>query len=147
MTVDLLRNDLSIIADRVTVKKFRYPIIAKAGNKELIQIVSEIVGDLRDGYKKKLGDILFSLLPAGSITGTPKKKCLEVLEQIEGFERGYFCGVFGIFDGEELQSAVSIRFIEKTENGYIYKSGGGITLDSDWEREYDEMVEKVYIAL
>lgn len=70
-----------------------------------------------------------------------------MLEQIEGFERGYFCGVFGIFDGEELQSAVSIRFIEKTENGYIYKSGGGITLDSDWEREYDEMVEKVYIAL
>lgn len=147
MTVDLLRNDLSIVSKRVTVERFRYPIIAKAGDKELIQIVSEIAGDLHDGYSDKIGDILFSLLPAGSITGTPKKKCVEILDEIEGFERGYFCGVFGVFDGFELKSAVSIRFIEQTPNGYIYKSGGGITLDSPWEREYEEILEKVYIPL
>ena len=52
------------------------------------------------------------LLPAGSISGTPKKKTVEIIEEIEGYDRGYFTGVFGYFDGENLYSAVAIRFIE-----------------------------------
>ena len=96
----------------------------------------------------KIGDILTSLLPAGSITGTPKKKTVEILDKIENYDRGYFTGIFGVFDGEKLDSSVIIRYIEKDtnkKNQYTYKSGGGITSDSDVHKEYQEMCDKVYI--
>ena len=76
----------------------------------------------------------------------PKKKTIEILEKIEGYERGFFSGVFGYFDGKELDSAVMIRYIEQDNNSnLIYKSGGGITSDSDVLDEYNEMIDKVYI--
>lgn len=146
MIVDLLRNDLSIVSSGVTVQKFRQPIVIEAGDKKLIQTISHISGRLDSVFENRLGDTIFSLLPAGSITGTPKKKCVEILKQIEGYERGYYCGVFGEYDGYELKSAVAIRYIERTKNGFVYKSGGGITLDSDALLEYEEMKKKVYLA-
>ncbi|HIP55302.1 MAG TPA: aminodeoxychorismate synthase component I, partial [Sulfurimonas autotrophica] len=68
-----------------------------------------------------------------------------IIEDVEKYERGYFSGVFGVFDGESLDSGVMIRFIEKSADGYIYKSGGGITLDSDAKREYEELQDKIYL--
>ena len=64
---------------------------------------------------------------------------------MENYDRGFFSGVFGVYDGEILDSGVMIRFIEKTEGGYIYKSGGGITLESDVKSEYNELLDKVYL--
>lgn len=146
MVVDLLRNDLSMVANEVRVPDFRYPIIINANGKKLIQSVSKITGKLEEGYEKNFGDILFTMLPAGSITGTPKKKCVEILQKTEMYERGFYCGIFGEYDGYTLKSAVSIRYIEKTKSGYVYKSGGGITIDSDPMSEYEEMIKKVYLA-
>lgn len=145
MVVDLLRNDLSIQAKNVKVEDFRYITKIEAGHKELLQVSSHISGEVGDSWHEKLGDILESLLPAGSISGAPKKSTLEIIEEVEGYERGYFSGVFGVYDGESFDSAVMIRFIEKTEDGYIYKSGGGITLDSDADSEYKELIDKVYL--
>jgi para-aminobenzoate synthetase component 1 len=146
MVVDLLRNDISMVAANVKVEKFRYPLFVEADGKKLIQTISKITGSLEENYTQKLGDILFSLLPAGSVTGTPKKKCVEILKAVESYERGYYCGIFGEFDGKTLRSAVSIRYIEKKEDGLVYKSGGGITIESDPKSEYDEMIKKVYLA-
>ena len=87
------------------------------------------------------------LLPAGSISGTPKRKSVEIIEAIEGYERGFFTGVFGVYDGKSLDSAVMIRFLEKTDEGYVFKSGGGITLLSDAFQEYDELCDKVYVPV
>ena len=87
----------------------------------------------------------WDLLPAGSISGTPKKRTLEIIKEVEEYERGYFSGVFGYFDGELFDSAVMIRFIENTPDGLVYKSGGGITLESNAESEYQEMQDKIYI--
>lgn len=146
MVVDLLRNDLSIVSSNVRVEKFRYIDKINAGKKELLQVSSKISGDLNKSWQNNIGDILTSLLPAGSITGTPKKKTLEILKDIENYDREFFTGVFGIFDGECLDSGVMIRFIQKNEDGsLVYKSGGGITCDSDLKSEYDEMLDKVYI--
>jgi len=92
-----------------------------------------------------MGDILLSLLPAGSISGAPKIKTLEIIKEVESYRRGFFTGVFGYFDGEQLDSAVMIRFIEQNPNQLIYKSGGGITIDSNVSLEYQEMLEKVYL--
>jgi len=145
MIVDLLRNDLSIIAKDVKVENFRYIDKIKAGEDELFQTSSKISAKLNNNWQRNLGEILVSLLPAGSITGTPKRKTVEILKDIEDYNRGYFTGVFGVFDGTNLNSAVLIRFIEKKDNTFIYKSGGGITSDSNCLLEYNEMLDKIYI--
>jgi para-aminobenzoate synthetase component 1 len=145
MIVDLLRNDLGIIASEVQVEKFRYTEIINAGDKKLLHVSSKIVAKLSDNWRENLSSILKKLLPAGSISGTPKKKTLELIQEIEGYERGFFSGVFGVFDGISLQSAVMIRFLENQNGSLVYKSGGGITLDSNALDEYNELLDKIYI--
>ncbi|PPK61697.1 para-aminobenzoate synthetase component 1 [Malaciobacter marinus] len=145
MVVDLLRNDLSIVSSKVRVDKFRYCEKINAGEKELLQISSKISGELKKDWNKEIGDILTSLLPAGSITGTPKKKTVQILDEIENYKRDYYTGIAGVYDGESLYSFVLIRFIEKIEDIYYYKSGGGITCDSDIKLEYEELQDKIYI--
>ena len=146
MVVDLLRNDLSMVAKDVKVNRFRYIDKIKAGEKELLQVSSEIQGRLENDWEKNLGSILQTLLPAGSIIGTPKKSTVEIIKTVENYERGYFSGVFGYYDGKTFDSAVMIRFIENTpKGGLVYKSGGGITLESDAVSEYQEMQDKIYL--
>jgi para-aminobenzoate synthetase component I len=145
--VDLIRNDLSLVATNVKVEQFRYINTIKTHDKTLLQVSSEITGRLQDGYLEHLGEILSKLLPAGSICGAPKKKTLEIISKYETYERGYYTGVFGIFDGNDLQSAVMIRFIEKSEGKFIFKSGGGITSLSDPLYEYQELIDKVYVPI
>ena len=146
MIVDLLRNDLSIVSKKVQVENFRYCDCINAGEKKLIQVSSKISGVLEKNWENNIGNIIDALLPAGSITGTPKKKTIDILKNIENYQRGYFTGIFGVYDGITLDSSVIIRYIEKNTNGeYIYKSGGGITSDSCVKKEYQEMCDKVYI--
>ncbi len=145
MVVDLLRNDLSQVASKVRVEKFRYIDSIKAGERELLQVSSKIKGDLKKDWQNELGNILTSLLPAGSITGAPKKSTVEIIKKVENYKRGYFTGIFGVFNGNSLDSGVMIRFIQKSKNGYLYKSGGGITIDSNDKSEYEEMKEKIYV--
>lgn len=145
--VDLIRNDLSMVAKKVRVASFQYIDHIKTHNRELLQMSSEVTGELPENYREHLGDILYSLLPAGSISGAPKKKTLEVINEAEQYERGYFTGIFGIFDGKNLDSGVMIRYIEKTNNGLIYKSGGGITSQSDCKQEYQELINKIYVPI
>ena len=145
MVVDLLRNDLGIIGENVKVERFRYCEKISAGEKELLQVSSKISASLKEDWQSRLGTILTSMLPAGSITGTPKKMTTKLIKEIEGYDRGYFTGIWGVFDGVNLDSAVLIRFIEKTPSGFVYKSGGGITSDSDAGSEYKELIDKVYI--
>lgn len=146
MVVDLLRNDLGIIANNVRVDKFRYIDIINAGDKKLLQVSSQISANLQNDWNERIGDILTSLLPAGSITGTPKKKTVEILGNLEDYNRDFYTGIFGVFDGEKLDSSVMIRFIDEDENGNrFYKSGGGITCDSDVLNEYQELLDKIYL--
>jgi para-aminobenzoate synthetase component 1 len=143
--VDLIRNDLSMVAKDVKVSNFRYidEIISDTG--KLLQVSSKITGTLAANYLTQLGTILFKLLPAGSISGAPKNKTVEIIRETETYNRGYYTGIFGVFDGEILDSAVMIRFIEKKAEGFVYKSGGGITAFSEAESEYNEMLNKIYV--
>ena len=145
MVVDLIRNDLSIVSSNVKVEKFRFIEKINAGEKELYQSSSKISGQLNSNWNEQIGNIITSLLPAGSITGTPKKSTVKILKETENYNRDFYTGIWGIFDGENLDSSVLIRFIEKINNNYVYKSGGGITIDSNCEDEYNEMIDKVYI--
>ena len=146
MVVDLLRNDLGIIGSNLRVDNFRYIEEINAGDKKLLQVSSAISADLLNNWNEKIGDILTSLLPAGSITGTPKRKTVEILEKLEDYNRDFYTGIFGVFDGENLDSSVMIRFIEENDNGdKFYKSGGGITCDSNILNEYQELIDKIYL--
>ncbi|MEI6680205.1 MAG: aminodeoxychorismate synthase component I [Mariniphaga sp.] len=145
--VDMIRSDLSLVATNVKVEKFRFLNAIKTQDKTLLQVSSEVTGELPVDYYSHLGDILSKLLPAGSICGAPKKKTLEIISNSETYKRGYYTGVFGIFDGTDLISAVMIRFIEKLNDKLIFKSGGGITFSSDPEKEYLELTDKVYVPI
>ena len=145
MVVDLLRNDLGIIGKKVKVNKFRFIDKINAGDKELLQVSSEIEAEVKNWQKNWL-EMILQMLPAGSISGTPKKKTVEIIKRVENYKRGFYTGIFGITDEKSfLESAVIIRFIEKKNNKLIYKSGGGITIDSDLKKEYEELIHKVYI--
>ena len=143
--VDLLRNDLCIVAHDVTVNRYRYITKIKTSDRALLQCSSEISGTLDDYFLGKPGSIMHAILPAGSVTGAPKKKTVDHITSIEPEPRGYFTGVFGVFDGKNLDSAVMIRMIEQRPDGFYYRSGGGITYRSTPQQEYQEMIDKVYI--
>jgi para-aminobenzoate synthetase component I len=151
--VDLIRNGLSKIADKVWVERFRYiEKIKKEDSSELLQVSSEVRGQLKSNWKSEIGTLILNLLPAGSISGAPKPKTLEIIKKAEkqlykNGKRGFYTGVFGVFDGYKLNSAVMIRFIEQNPKGLVFKSGGGITSRSDAKKEYNELLSKIYVPV
>ena len=147
MIVDLMRNDLGIVGTRVRVERFRYIEQIRAGDNDLLQVSSRITATLPEDWRDHIGMLLEHLTPAGSISGTPKRSTVQILQAIEGYDRGFYTGIFGVFDGHSLRSGVLIRFVEQTDEGLVYKSGGGITLDSDPRSEYAELVEKIYLPI
>jgi len=145
--VDLLRNDMSLVATDVAVKRFRYidRIITHEG--EILQVSSEITGRLPADYHNRLGHILFAMLPAGSVTGAPKARTIAIIREVEKSDRGYYTGICGIFDGENVDSAVMIRLIEIHDGEMRFRSGGGITFLSNAMDEYNELIDKVYVPI
>lgn len=167
--VDLIRNDLSRVAENVRVDKYRYIDVLHTNKGDILQTSSEISGSLPEDYRQHLGEILDAQLPAGSITGAPKDKTIQIIHEAEGYDRGFYTGIMGIYDQGELNSAVMIRFIEeenspvdfeadgeknfkanegkepKESRELYFKAGGGITSKSDCRREYEEVIQKIYL--
>ena len=145
--VDLLRNDLSMIADDVKVNEFQRIDFIRTKQKNLYAMSSEISGKLKPEFQGKIGSLMQTLLPAGSILGAPKPKTLEIILEAETYNRGFYTGVCGWFDGKNLDSCVMIRFIEKENDKLYFKSGGGITHLSKLADEYQEMKNKIYVPV
>ena len=145
--VDLIRNDLSIVATEVQVERFMYIDRISTNKGDLLQMSSRISGKLPADYKQSIGTILAKMLPAGSICGAPKQKTLEIVRKTETYDRGYYTGIFGIFDGKNLDSCVLIRYLEEDGDSLTFKSGGGITFLSDCRTEYNELIQKVYVPI
>ena len=143
--VDLMRNDLNMISSNVRVERFRYIDKLKTSRGGILQVSSEIIGDLDYDYHSILGDIFFKLLPAGSISGAPKEATLNLIKNTKKKKRGFYTGIFGYFDGKNLDSAVIIRYIEKEKEDYYLRSGGGVTINSKAIDEYNEVINKIYL--
>ena len=143
--VDLIRNDLSRVAEHVRVDKYRYIDVLHTNKGDILQTSSEISGELPCDYQKHIGDILDAMLPAGSITGAPKDKTIKIIHEAEGYDRGYYTGIMGIYNKGELNSAVMIRFLEQNATRMYFKAGGGITSKSDCKKEYEEVLQKIYL--
>ena len=140
MIVDLLRNDLGKYAKTGTVKVPKLFDIESFSN--VHHMVSTITATLKDNISP--WTVLFESLPAGSITGTPKKRAVEIINELEAKPRGAYCGTMGYlnFDGTG-QWNVLIRTLQALDNNVSLWAGGGITIASDCEAEYQECFDKV----
>ena len=145
--VDLIRNDLSMVAEQVHVPRYRYIEELSTNRGSILQTSSEIQGQLLPYYREHPGDLLLRQLPAGSITGAPKPKTVAIIREAEDYDRGYYTGVMGIWNEGNIDSAVMIRFIDQQDGQLYYKAGGGITARSDEEKEYNEIIEKIYVPV
>lgn len=140
MIVDLLRNDLGKYAKTGTVKVPKLFDIESFSN--VHHMVSTITATLKDDISP--WTVLFESLPAGSITGTPKKRAVEIINELEAKPRGAYCGTMGYlnFDGTG-QWNVLIRTLQALDSNVSLWAGGGITIASDCGAEYQECFDKV----
>lgn len=140
--VDLLRNDLALVSEKVKVRRYRYAEKIQTNQGAILQMSSEIVGQLPEDWPCHVGEILSTLLPAGSITGAPKKKTCQIIHDVENYDRTFYTGIMGYFDGKTLDTGVMIRYIEQREAQFYFKAGGGITHKSKALLEYNEVKQK-----
>ena len=141
MIVDLLRNDLSRICFPNTVKVPHLFQVARHG--DVLQMTSTVQGQIKPDVK--LHDILNAVFPCGSVTGAPKKRSMEIIQELEQSERNYYCGALGWLDPNgDFAFSVPIRTIEIEKNlasqsmNFTLGVGAGITIDSDAKQEWNE---------
>lgn len=141
MIVDLMRSDLGRVCEHGSVKVNNLFEIKSYST--LHQMVSEIEGTLSGD--RKISEIMDNVFPPGSVTGAPKKRTLEVIDELEPHVRGPYCGALGIFypDGDFVLS-VGIRLLVTQTGKATFWVGGGIVWDSDPEKEYEETLLKSY---
>lgn len=145
-SVELMRGELALVATDIEVPRYRYTEIIADGR--VIQTSSELTGQIRPELRRRYGDIVSALLPGGSIAGAPKAPSLEVIRRAEAYDRGFYTGIFGVFDGNRLDTSVMIRFLEYAPDGQTYfYGGGGVTSNSKLESEYQELLLKAHATV
>ncbi|MEK9765219.1 MAG: anthranilate synthase component I family protein, partial [Thalassolituus sp.] len=140
MIVDLLRNDLSIYAEPNSVRVEKLFELESHAN--VHHLVSTITARLRPGISNV--SALSAAFPGGSITGAPKKRAMEIIDELEVQPRGAYCGSAGyIDDNGNCDFNILIRTIEAKKDGATCWGGGGIVIDSEVDPEFDEIHSKV----
>ena len=137
MIVDLMRNDLSKCCAGVQVSKlFQLQSFANVHH-----LVSIIVAKLKPN--KSAVDVLQNCFPGGSITGAPKLRAMQIIEELEPHRRGLYCGAIGYigFDGD-MDTNIAIRTAVISKNQLSFYAGGGIVADSELDKEYNETLDK-----
>ncbi|MEY8203453.1 MAG: anthranilate synthase component I family protein [Bermanella sp.] len=138
MIVDLLRNDLSINATQVRVPKLF--------NIESFTTVHHLVSTITAQLKPESSPLRLFLeaFPGGSITGAPKKRAMEIIAELEGFPRSFYCGsAFYYSVNGNFSSNILIRSFLFQDDEILTWSGGGIIADSKWQLEYQESLDKI----
>lgn len=139
MITDLLRNDLGKVCQTGSVNVTAHREIMKLKN--ISHTYSRITGQLKDDIAPI--DALLSMLPGGSITGCPKKRAMEIIDELEVTTRSAYCGCMVTIDPDgNLDSSILIRTIIKKGERLILPVGGGIVNDSDEADEYQETLDK-----
>ena len=145
----MMQQELSAVSNHIRIERFRYFTQVHTMQGTIWQTSSEISGRLLPEYQeqKNWGTLFDKLLPAGSISGSPKNETIHLLREVEKTPRGFYCGIFVHYDGEICRSYVLIRFVGKDKNNQLYyHSGGGITHQSNAHDEYEELKKKVYLT-
>lgn len=139
MLVDLGRNDLSRVCTAGTVKMERNQVIERYSH--VMHIVSDVVGELRDDQTSV--DALMQCFPAGTVSGAPKIRAMEIIDELEPTKRGIYAGAVGYFDfSGNMDTCIAIRTMVVTENKVYIQAGAGIVADSDPHKEFVETQNK-----
>ncbi len=144
MIVDLLRNDLG---RSCRIGSVRVPeLFALESYPNVHHLVSAVTGELAPG--KDALDLLAGSFPGGSITGAPKIRAMQIIDELEPTRRGLYCGSLLYLDVRgELDSSIAIRSLLVKDGQVSCWGGGGIVADSDWQAEYQESITKVKVLL
>jgi anthranilate synthase component 1 len=144
MLVDLARNDLGRVCKPGTVQVPEFMTVERYSH--VMHIVSTVVGELRDGYSAF--DTLAATFPAGTLSGAPKVRAMEIIEELEPTRRGLYGGVVGYFGfGGDMDTAIAIRTaLIRGQVAYV-QAGAGIVADSDPSAEETETRNKAAAVL
>ncbi len=139
MIVDLLRNDLSRVCDAHSIDVTDLCKVESFSN--VHHLVSTIHGHLK--HDRTPIDLLRASFPGGSITGAPKVRAMEIIDEIEPTRRGAYCGSIGYIGFDEtMDTNILIRTLVFENNAVSLQAGGGIVIDSNPEDEYQETIDK-----
>lgn len=142
MIIDLMRNDLGRICEPGTVEVEQLRTIES--HPTVHHGVATVAGRLATGTTFE--DILRATFPPGSVTGAPKIRAMQIIEELEPLPRGAYCGTIGfISDSGHVGLNVAIRTIEIVGDQLVYGAGGGIVADSEPQAEYDEAIDKTEV--
>jgi anthranilate synthase component 1 len=139
MLVDLARNDVGRVAEYGSVRVPELMVVERYSH--VMHIVSDVVGRLRKGYSSF--DVLKASFPAGTLSGAPKIRAMEIIEELEKTRRGPYGGAVGYFSfSGNFDSAITIRTVVMKGSKFYVQAGAGIVADSDPEREFQETENK-----
>ncbi|WP_457295804.1 aminodeoxychorismate synthase component I [Pseudomonas chlororaphis] len=144
MIVDLLRNDLGRTC---RIGSVRVPeLFSLESYPNVHHLVSSVTGELADD--KDALDLIAGSFPGGSITGAPKIRAMQIIDELEPTRRGLYCGSLLYLDVRgEMDSSIAIRSLLVKDGQICCWGGGGIVADSDWQAEYQESITKVKVLL
>jgi anthranilate synthase component 1 len=144
MLVDLGRNDLGRVCDYGSVKVTEEMTIERYSH--VMHIVSNVTGKLKKGQDSI--DLLKACFPAGTVSGAPKVRAMEIIDELENLKRGLYAGCVGYlsFSGD-LDTAIAIRTILLKDKEAFVQAGAGIVMDSDPAKEYQETLNKARALL
>lgn len=140
MLVDLGRNDLSRVCVPGTVRVERFLEAERFSH--VTHLVSEVAGELRPGVTPF--DLLRATFPAGTVSGAPKVRAMQIISELEGYRRGTYAGVVGYHvPGLALDTCIAIRTVRLQDGVAYLQAGGGIVVDSDPAAEHQECLNKL----
>jgi anthranilate synthase component 1 len=144
MLVDLARNDLGRVCRPGTVEVVDFMSIERYSH--VMHIVSTVVGELDP--RRSAFDVLVATFPAGTLSGAPKVRAMELIDELEPSRRGLYGGTVGYFDfAGDMDMAIAIRTALVRDGRAYVQAGGGIVADSDPDSEFDESVNKASAVL
>ena len=139
MLVDLGRNDLGMISKFGTVEVEKYMSVEKYSH--VMHIASTVRGQIRDD--KDAFDAIEAILPAGTLSGAPKIRALQIINELENNKRGVYGGAIGYIDFTgNMDTCIAIRLAFKKNGKVFVRSGAGIVADSVPKKEYEECINK-----
>jgi anthranilate synthase component 1 len=145
MLVDLGRNDVGRVAEYGSVTVPDLMVVERYSH--VMHIVSQVEGRLRDGLGAV--DVFRACFPAGTVSGAPKVRAMEIIDELEPVRRGPYAGAVGHFNygGNSMDTAITIRTVVAREGTAYVQAGAGIVLDSDPTAEYEETLNKARALL